>query len=72
MGHELLNGRLRRIELFAPLEQLLLLVCETVVLLKRLLVDVSVLFERLKDGLEAFRDLTVLVTNHSDNASERM
>lgn len=55
---ELRDGRLRVGELRPPLEQLLLLRREAVVLLERLLVDVLVLLERVADLLEPRVDLS--------------
>jgi hypothetical protein len=44
-----LDGFLGRVELFAPLQELVALACEAVVLVKGLFVDVLVLFEGLVD-----------------------
>lgn len=57
-----LDRLLRRVQLLAPLEKLLTLCGEAVVLIKRLLVDVLVLLERLVDFPESRFDLLLSVT----------
>lgn len=57
MGDELFDGFLRRVEFLSPLEKLVLLCCEVVVLLKGLLVDVLVLLEGGVDLFESGLDL---------------
>jgi hypothetical protein len=57
MRDQLLNRFLRRVELLPPLQQLILLRREAVVLLERLLVDVLVLLQSLIDLLQPGLDL---------------
>lgn len=57
MRNQLLDGCLRCVKFFAPLQQLLLLCGEAVVLLKRFLVDMLVLLELLVGVLQPLRDL---------------
>lgn len=58
MRNQLLDGCLGGVKFFSPLQQLLLLRGEAVVLLKGFLVDVLVLLELLVDILQPLRDLT--------------
>jgi hypothetical protein len=62
MCDEFLDGFLGRVEFCSSLEELVLLGCEAVVLLKRLLVDVLVLFEGVADLFEARVDLLLSVS----------
>lgn len=57
MRNQLLDGCLRGVKFFSPLQKLLLLCREAVVLLKCLLVDVLVLLELLVDILQPLRNL---------------
>jgi len=67
---QLLNRLLRRVEFLAPLQQLLLLRGEVVVLLESLLVDVLELLQSFVDRLEPFGYLSARVSSPcADDAS---